>query len=121
MTDFSLPIINVLLGGGQDELLENCHKNCLGGDGSAMMTALIFCSLQQKEIPDLVADELLTLDDKLAAGKLSGVDEFFNYKPTHKAKLGMNKRINQSESKVCGALFNHRINGGELFLCRRFG
>lgn len=116
MTDFSLDIRNTLLstGDGIAKILEECYIKYLGGDGSAIMTALIACSLYQEVIPDWVADELLTLDAKIADKQLHDMNEFFNFEPIHKPKLRMSRNIKKHEEKVVNALFNHRRNGGNF-------
>jgi hypothetical protein len=116
MTDFSINIKNVLLsvGGGYPKILEDAQQKFLEGDRSALMTALIACSLWQKVIPDWVADELLTLDSKIADCQIKDMNEFFSFKSEHGGKLGAYRKIAQNEQNVVNALFHHRANGGNF-------
>ncbi len=116
MTDFSINIKNVLLsvGGGYPKILEDAQQKFLEGDRSALMTALIACSLWQKVIPDWVADELLTLDSKIADCQIKDMNEFFSFKSEHLGKLGVYRKIAKNEKNVVNALFNHRANGGNF-------
>ena len=114
MTDFSLDIRNVLLSGGRDNLIDNCRNRYLSGDRSAIMTALMACSLYQWIIPDWVSDELLTLDGKLAIFELTDMNEFFGFKAKHASTISKEKRIKKYERVVLDALFNHRLDNGDF-------
>lgn len=116
MTNFSLAIKNVLLstGGGYPKIMEDAQQKFLEGDRSALMTALIACSLWQEVIPDWVADELLTLDSKIANCQIKDMNEFFSFKPEHVGKLGAFSKLTQHEKEVVNALFHHRTTGGNF-------
>ncbi len=114
MLKLSTGLMNSLLGDNGNNQLEKCHTEFLSGDRAALMSALITCSLYQQQIPDWVADELLTLDEKLSSNQITDMNEFFNFEPTHKAKQGVENNIIKNEKKVLSALFNHRIDGGNL-------
>lgn len=75
------------------------------------MTILIACSLFQEIIPDWVADELLTLDAKIADNQINDMNEFFSFKPKHKTKLNVSRQIKKHEKKIVDALVVHRTHG----------
>lgn len=106
--------MNSILGDNCNNQLEDYHTEFLSGNRAALMSTLITCSLYQETIPDWVADELLTLDEKISSNKISDMNEFFNFKSTGKAKQGLENNILKNEKKVLSALFNHRIDGGNL-------
>ena len=116
MADFSINIKNVILstGGGYPKILEDAQQKFLEGDRSALMTALIACSLWQKVIPDWVADELLTLDSKIADCQIKDMNEFFSFKAEHGSKLVASRTIAKHEQNVVNALFHHRTTGGNF-------
>jgi len=114
MLTLSTGLMNSILGDNCNNQLEDCHTEFLSGNRGALMSALITCSLYQQIIPDWVADELLTLDEKISSNKISDMNEFFNFESTHKATQGLENNILKNEKKVLSALFNHRIDGGNL-------
>ncbi len=69
------------------ELLQYFHMKYTDGDQTALMKALIVCSLYQEHIPDWVADELLVLDGKLASDLSSDMNTF----------LGLNVKLLNNE------------------------
>lgn len=97
-----------------DEVIEVCHQKFLSGDRSSIMTILIACSLYQEPIPDWVADELLTIDEKISDNQIYDMNEFFNFKPKHQATLGHERCISKIEQKALDALFHHRLDGGNF-------
>ena len=96
------------------EMLKNYHKDYLSGDRSALMGAIIICSVFQKTIPDWVADELLSMDGKLDNGSMSDLNEFFGFRKIVNAKVKFDKEVERANDKVYKALFFHRMAGGNF-------
>ena len=114
MIKFSLGALNSMLNVDVHHILEEHHKKFISGNRSALMDALITCSVFQEPIPDWAADEILTLEEKIADNQIQDMNEFFNFKPQHKANFGLDKNVRKNEEKILGALFNHRLEGGNF-------
>lgn len=122
MIEFSLDIKTAMLSGGN--IMEGCYQKYISGDRSAIMTALIYCSLMQSPIPAWVADELLTIDKQVADGRFRDMNEFFNFgKPEHKTTLEFLSNVKTKNKRVTEVLFHHKVNGGEFLRhdCRGSG
>ena len=113
---FSTDILNAIYftDGGFAEIVAEQHKKFLDGDGAALMTALLACSVYQELIPDWVADELLTLDVKIANNQIHDVNELFNFTPKHKGTLDKEHLARKMKDKILNELINHRLNGGNF-------
>lgn len=114
MADFSKEVDDAFLDAGGSKILEACHENYLNGDRASIMEALICCALFQEVMPDWLARELLTLDEKLDRRQMKDINEFFNFEKKNIATHGKNKRIEQYEGKVLPELINHRLDGGNF-------
>jgi len=113
MINFSEDIADVFLGGGG--LLVKCEADFKSGKRQSIMTALIYCSIMQKTIPDWVADELLNLDGYIKKEVYRDMNEFFNFgKPMHKTKLEFSLDVEVKESRVLHALTNLKIYEGKF-------
>lgn len=115
MLKFSTALMNSMC---SDEvysrICDEAKQQYLDGDRTALMEMLIACAVFQKIIPDWVADELIGLDEKIASSEIQDINEFFAFKPEHQSTLKSNLRVLKHENIVLGALFRHRIDGGNF-------
>ncbi|NOQ15366.1 MAG: hypothetical protein GQ583_12930 [Methyloprofundus sp.] len=115
MFRFSAGLLNAILDVDVLSVLEELHKKFKSGNRTALMEALLSCSLYNVTIPDWVADELLTLDKQLDEGQFKDLNEFFNFgKPEHKTTLEQKLNLKVKNKRVVNALFDQKINGSDL-------
>ena len=94
--------------------LNMMHEQYICGDREAILGALSLCAKYQAIIPEWVTDELLTIEDKVNSGATKDLNEFFGFKPENKAKQAKKYKIKKAIPEVYGALFDHRLSGGNF-------
>ena len=114
MTKFSKNLLNCFLDQGTSVFSKKCHERYLSGDRSAIMESIIFNALYQKQMPEWLVNEILTIDTQIENGKYDDLNDFFGFKAGIKSAPKPTMDARKYEKKILEALFQHVTDNGKF-------
>ena len=89
--------------------LEMCREGFIAGDKTCLFETIEICARYQAVIPEWAADEILKIRRLIKDGEVNGFDEFFDFKPEHKATSKKEARLRKHTNAVLDLIQECRL------------